>query len=311
MKAKVYDTLIVGGGPAGLTAAIYARRAGMTVGFIERDAPGGKMVKTAVIENYPGIASINGADLSLQMLDQAVKAGAEYIYGDVTDIVVDGPLKLVRTADGVERAALTVIIASGMVERKLGVPGEVEYYAKGVSYCAVCDGALYRGREVAVIGGGNSAVEEATYLSGIVAKVHLIHRRTGFRADEHAVAMLRAQPNVVFHLNAVATAFVGDGNEIVGLDMEQDGVKSRLDVAAIFPYVGLDPVSGFAKGLGIVGENGAIAVDAHMETSVKGVFSVGDVNDKVLRQVTTAVNDGAVAAVQAKQRVLETRAAVV
>ncbi|MDQ0513568.1 thioredoxin reductase (NADPH) [Mycoplasmoides fastidiosum] len=299
---NLYDFLIIGGGPAGLTAAVYGARAGMKVGFLEKDTPGGKMVKTGSLENYPGFETIGGADLSLKMMNHALANEVSYIYGHVTKVVHLDPYWAVHTADEKIYYAKTVFVATGMIERKLGIPNETEYYGRGVSYCAVCDAALYKKRDVAVIGGGNSAVEEAIYLSNVVNKVHVIHRRNEFRADAKIVANMKKIDNIILHTPAVALSIEVADNVVNGITIQNTETQKTelIPIACVFPYVGLNPVTDFVKDLAIVGNDGFIMVNDKMETKYKGLYAGGDVIQKDLRQVATAINDGAIAAIEAK-----------
>ena len=296
-KQKIWDVIIIGAGPAGLTAAVYTSRAEISTLLLEKDAPGGKMVKTYSIENWPGEEYINGADLAIKMYNHAMKFGAIYEYGNVTSIVPEKPYHRVITESGTSYLTKAVLIASGMVERKLGVTGEAEFEHKGVSYCAVCDGALYKGQPVAIIGGGDSAVEEANFVAGFASHVYVVHRRQGFRAKPQYLNKLKKKPNVSFVLDAVVKKINGD-KAVHSLTWEN--VKNKkvedLTIAAVFPYIGLDPVTAFTGDLGILTEDKFINVNSKMQTKVPGIYSAGDCNKKGLYQITTAVNDGAIAA---------------
>lgn len=290
------DIVIIGAGPAGLTAALYASRAGADVTIVDGGAPGGKLNLTAEIENYPGIARKSGPDLAYEMYEHALSFGAELEMEDVTGITLEGDTKIVHTTGG-DLKAKNVIIATGTKERKMNIPHEEEMTGNGISYCAVCDGPFFKGQEVAVIGGGNSAIEEALYLASITAHVHVIMRRDVFRADKLLVKRALETENITFHFKKKPYEVLNDGAHVTGILLEDavDGSLESLNVAAIFPFIGLDPVTDFVKDLGIVNEYGYIDVDENMETSVKGIFAVGDVRNKKLRQVVTAANDGAIA----------------
>lgn len=290
------DIIIIGGGPAGLTAALYASRAGADVTIIEAGAPGGKLNLTADIENYPGIAKKMGPDLAYEMYEHALSFGAELEMEEVTGITDQGATKIVHTTGG-DMEAKAVIIATGTKERTMNIPNEAEMTGMGVSYCAVCDGPFYKGKEVAVIGGGNSAIEEALYLASITEHVHVIMRRDVFRADQFIVNKALANDKITFHFKKKPyEVLVADG-KVAGIRLEDavDGSLSDLSVSGIFPFIGLDPITDFVKDLGIVNAMGYIDVDHNMETAVKGIFAVGDVRNKTLRQVVTAANDGAIA----------------
>lgn len=290
------DIIIIGAGPAGLTAALYASRAGADVTIVDGGAPGGKLNLTAEIENYPGIAKKSGPDLAYEMYEHALSFGAELEMEDVTGITLEGDTKVVHTTGG-DMKAKNVIIATGTKERQMNIPNEEEMIGMGVSYCAVCDGPFFKGQEVAVIGGGNSAIEEALYLASITARVHVIMRRDVFRADKLLVKRALETENITFHFKKKPYEVLNDGAHVTGILLEDavDGSLESLNVAAIFPFIGLDPVTDFVKDLGIVNDHGYIDVDENMETCVKGIFAVGDVRNKKLRQVVTAANDGAIA----------------
>lgn len=290
------DIIIIGAGPAGLTAALYASRAGADVTIVDGGAPGGKLNLTAEIENYPGIAKKSGPDLAYEMYEHALSFGAELEMEDVTGITLEGDTKVVHTTGG-DMKAKNVIIATGTKERQMNIPNEEEMIGMGVSYCAVCDGPFFKGQEVAVIGGGNSAIEEALYLASITARVHVIMRRDVFRADKLLVKRALETENITFHFKKKPYEVLNDGAHVTGILLEDavDGSLESLNVAAIFPFIGLDPVTDFVKDLGIVNDHGYIDVDENMETCIKGIFAVGDVRNKKLRQVVTAANDGAIA----------------
>jgi len=290
------DIVIIGAGPSGLAAALYASRAGASVKIIEGGAPGGKLNLTAEIENYPGVKKQSGPELAYEMYEHGLSFGAELEMDEVTGIEDHGDYKLVKTTFG-ETKAKTVIIATGTKERLMGIPGEEEYTGRGVSYCAVCDGPFFRGKEVAVIGGGNSAIEEAIYLASVVEKVHIVMRRDVFRADQYLVDKAKSNDKIVFHFKKKPHEVIAVDGKVSGLTLEdaETGALEDLDVSGIFPFIGLIPITDFVKDLGIVNDHGYIDVDENMETSVKGIFAVGDVRNKTLRQVVTAVNDGAIA----------------
>lgn len=290
------DVAIIGAGPAGLTAALYASRAGASVSVIEAGAPGGKLNLTADIENYPGIKSMQGPQLAYQMYEHGLAFGASLEMKEVTGLEDCGDYKVIHTSTG-DIEAKNVIIASGTKERKMNVPGEEELTGHGVSYCAVCDGPFFKGKEVAVVGGGNSAIEEAVYLSSIASKVHVVMRRDVFRADKIISDKALATDNIVFHYKKKPHAVLSEDNKVSGLEVTDadDGSLSVIKVSAVFPFVGNDPVTSFAKDLGILDERGYVITDDHMETKVKGIFAIGDVREKDLRQVVTATNDGAIA----------------
>lgn len=294
----LYDLIIIGAGPAGLNAAIYASRAGLKVGIVEKDAPGGKMVKTDKIENYLGSVVINGADLSMSMFNHATSFGAEYLYGDVQKVSKKSDIFEIECIDEVFKSK-SVIVATGTKERQLGIPGEVEFYGRGVSYCAICDGGLYKGKDVVVIGGGNSALQESLYLSKLVNKVYLVHRRDEFRGEEYLVEKIKQQPNIELVLNSIPTSINGDKkvNEVVVKDVLTLETRLLL-VDAVFPFIGFDPVTNFMD-KSLLDEKGYLITDEKLHTPLVGLFAAGDVINKDLRQIITAASDGAIAATEA------------
>lgn len=297
-----YDLIIIGAGPAGMTAAIYAQRAQLKTVLIEKGLPGGKMTKTSEVENYPGFDFIDGQELSLKMQQQVEKLKVEIIYDEVVriDDGVNHAFKTVTLLDNKTITAKAVIIATGSIEKKLGVPGEDEYYGKGVSYCAVCDGFLFKDKTVTVVGGGYAAFEEASYLTRLTNKLNLIHRREVFRTDEKTVNKIKNNPNVTMYLNYRVIEVLGDKEQdkVVGLKIENLITKEIKEIKtdALFPYIGSIPISDFVKHLQITDEEGYILVDEICQTTIPGIFAVGDVIKKKLRQIVTATNDGAIAA---------------
>lgn len=297
-----YDVLIIGGGPAGLTAAIYAKRAGLKTAFFERDVPGGKVSRTAFVENYPGFSKIEGYNLSLQMLSQATTIGVDFKYGNVVGLKKDHDTFIITTEDGTNWYSKVAIIATGMKERKLGVPGEEELFNKGVSYCAICDGTFFKDQEVAVVGGGNSALEEALYLADICSKVHIIHRREEFRADKVVVNKVKENPKIELILDTVVESIDGkDHVNGVTLKNTKTNTVSKLPVQGVFSFIGFVPMAEFIDESLVKKENGFIVVGENMETQVPGLFSAGDINSKHFRQISTAISDGTVAALAAKK----------
>jgi thioredoxin reductase (NADPH) len=295
-----FETIIIGGGPAGLAAALYAARSGRKTVLLETAMPGGQAALTDSIENYPGFVDpINGSELAMRMSDQATRFGAEIVTAEVTDISLDGELKTLTTSGGVFKGR-TVIIASGAKSAKLGVPGEAEYTGRGVSYCATCDGPLYRDVPVAVIGGGDSAVEEAMYLTRFASKTILVHRRDQLRATKVLQDRAFANEKMEFRLNCIVDAIEGD-EFVKGLRLHDatTGTTDTVAVDGVFMFVGLQPNTAFLGNALQLDERGYIVTDENMRTNVPGVFAAGDVRAKRLRQVVTAVNVGAIAAVMA------------
>ena len=300
------DIVIIGGGPAGLSAALYASRAGAKVIVIESGAPGGKLNLTAHIENYPGVKKKMGPELAYGMYEQSLSFGASLKMTEVKQIIDLGDYKKVITSkEEIETKA--VIIATGTKERKMGLPLEDEMTGQGISYCAVCDGPFFKGKEVAVVGGGNSAIEESLYLASIVERVHVIMRRDVFRADDYLVKQALDNEKITFHFKKKPHVLIIEDNKLKGLELEDSvtGEIEPLEVQGIFPFIGLNPVTDFVKDLGITNDQGYIKVDENMETSIKNIFAIGDVREKTLRQVVTAANDGAIAGQYAAKVVKE------
>ena len=292
----MYDTIIIGAGPAGMTAALYAARSNLKVALLERGIPGGQMNNTADIENYPGYANISGPELAEKMFEPLENLRVEHLFGLVEKIEDRGDFKEIITED--ERfEAKTVIIASGANHRHLGVPGEEDYNSRGVSYCAVCDGAFFRDEDLLVVGGGDSAVEEAIFLTRFAKSVTIVHRRDELRAQKVLQDRAFANEKIRFVWDSVVESIHGDERKVTGVTFKnvKTGEISQAEFGGIFIYVGLDPVSEFAADLGITDEAGWILTDHQMKTSVAGIYAVGDVRQKDLRQITTAVGDGAIA----------------
>lgn len=298
--AKQYDVIVIGAGPAGMTAALYASRANLSVLMLDRGIYGGQMNNTAAIENYPGFKSILGPDLAKEMYESSTQFGAEYAYGSVESIRDDGATKLVKTDMGEEFVGKAIIIGTGSEYKKLGVPGEEEFSGRGVSYCAVCDGAFFKGMHLIVVGGGDSAIEEGIYLTQLASKVTVIHRRDQLRAQKISQDRAFANPKMEFVWNSNVTEIVGDG-KVTGVKVKnnQTGEDSFIDAAGVFIYVGVKPMTAPFKDLGILDENGWIPTDDLMHTKVPGILAVGDVRKKNLRQVATAVGEGGTAGQQA------------
>lgn len=292
-----YEVIVIGAGPAGMAAALYASRAGLKVAMLEKSAPGGKLVKTNEIQNYPGISNIGGADLAYQMYEHSTAFGAEYLYGDVVEII-DGEMKQVVCADGTIYHAPYVIVATGTVERMLKIPHEEEMIGHGVSYCAVCDGAFFKDKVVTVIGGGNAALEEALYLAKFASRINIVIRRDVFRAEAKIQNDIEKEEKIHVITKHIPKDIVVKDGKVSGIVLEQVDTKEQmmLDTEGIFPYIGSDPAIGFLKDLPIDADRGYILVNEHMESSVAGIYAVGDIRKKELRQVVTAVNDGAIAA---------------
>ena len=295
----MYDIIVVGAGPAGLTAAIYARRASKSVLVLEAKAWGGQIINTPDVENYPVIAHISGVDFANDLYRQATALGAEVRLEKVVSVQTQGDCKLVRTAKN-EYEAGAVILATGSENRKLGVEREQTLTGRGVSYCATCDGNFFRKRDVAVVGGGNTALEDALYLAEIVNKVYLIHRRDSFRGEESTVARLREKENVEFVYNANVTALLGE-KRLTGVEVTDKltGEKRTLAIDGLFVAVGRIPENESFRALIDVDEAGYAVAGENCHTRVPGVFVAGDNRTKEVRQLVTAAADGAVAATEA------------
>ena len=292
------DIIVIGGGPAGLTAAVYARRAGKSVLVLEKDALGGQITWSPKVENYPAVPAVSGMDLGNRMAEQAMDMGAEVEIDEVLRIEDFGSHKRVYGSFGTEYDARAVILAAGAKPRKLGLKREDELVGSGVGYCAVCDGAFFKGQAVAVNGGGNSALQDAVLLSDLCSRVYLVHRRDSFRGEEALVNLLRGKENVEFVLNAVITGLKGD-SELSGITVEQDGVQREIPVSGLFVAIGHEPdLTAFADFLDRDAQ-GYAASDEGCLTKTEGFFVAGDCRRKKIRQVTTAAADGAVAALAA------------
>ena len=301
----MYDTIIIGAGPAGMTAALYAARSNLKVALIEGGLPGGQMNNTSDIENYPGYANISGPELAEKMFEPLENLGVEHLYGLVENIEDHGDVKKLITDDE-EFETRTVIVATGSKHRLLGVPGEEELNSRGVSYCAVCDGAFFRDQDLLVVGGGDSAVEEAIFLTQFAKTVTIVHRRDELRAQKVLQDRAFANEKINFIWDSVVKEIKGENRvESVVIENVKTGQVTEQAFGGVFIYVGLDPVSDFVQELQIRDQAGWIVTDDHMKTRVAGVFAVGDVRQKDLRQVTTAVGDGAIAGQEAYKYISE------
>ena len=295
--SHVYDTLIIGGGPAGYTAALYATRAGLDTAILERMSPGGQMALTDIIDNYPGFPEgVDGITLGMNMQMQAERFGAQTIYEDVVSVdFTDPAVKTVRTTANTYLAR-TIILATGANPRELGLENERALTGKGVHYCAHCDGRFYKGKIVAVVGGGNSAVSDALYLSRVTEKVYVIHRRDTLRATRIYHDPLMKAENVEFVWDSAVTEILSDGR-VTGVKVKnlKDGSDREIPLSGLFVSIGRSPATDFLQGAPELDEYGYIKADETTRTSIPGVFAVGDVRTKALRQVVTAVADGATA----------------
>jgi len=303
---KVYDVIIIGAGPAGMTTAVYTSRANMSTLMIERGVPGGQMANTEEVENYPSYDNILGPDLSTKMFNHAKKFGAEYAYGDIKEIIDHGDIKTVITGTE-EYTAYAVVIATGAEYKKLGIPGEENLVGRGVSYCAVCDGAFFKEKELVVVGGGDSAVEEGVYLTRFASKVTIIHRRDELRAQKILQERAFANDKVAFVWNHTVKEINEKDGKVGSLTLVStiDETEQEFKTDGTFIYIGMVPLSNPFEKLGITNEDGYIETDEQMKTRVPGIFAAGDIREKTLRQIVTATGDGSIAAQTAQQYVEE------
>lgn len=292
----IYDMMIIGGGPAGYTAALYAARAGFDVVVLERMAPGGQMALTGEIDNYPGFdEGINGFELGMKMQKGAERFGAKTVFTEVKSVDFSGDTKKIEAASGVFLGK-TVVVSTGADPRRLGIPGEERLLGRGVHYCAHCDGRFYKEKTVIVVGGGNSAAADALYLSRLVKKVYVVHRRDALRATKIYHEPLLKAENVEFVWNSTVSEFIADG-KLTGVKVTNvnSGAMTELPCDGVFVSIGRTPATGFLAGKVELDESGYVVADESTRTNVDGVFAVGDVRTKALRQIVTAVADGATA----------------
>lgn len=294
---RLYDVVIIGAGPAGMTAAVYASRANLDTLMLERGVPGGQMADTELIENYPGFESILGPELSNKMFEHSQNFGAQYAYGAVDRVEDHGHYKEVIAGDKTYKTK-TIIITTGAEYRKIGVPGEEELTGRGVSYCAVCDGAFFKEQEIVVIGGGDSAVEEGMYLTRFADKVTIIHRRDELRAQKILQDRAFANDKIEFVWDTVVEEIKEADGKVGSLLLKNVKTEEtyEYDTTGVFVYVGTVPLSDPFKSLGIVDEEGYVPTNENMETAVPGIYAAGDIRVKDLRQVVTATGDGSIAA---------------
>jgi thioredoxin reductase (NADPH) len=305
-EEKIYDVIIIGAGPAGMTAAVYTSRANLSTLMLERGVPGGQMANTEEVENYPGFDHILGPELSTKMFDHAKKFGAEYAYGDVKEVIDGKEYKTIK-AGSKEYKARSIIISAGAEYKKIGVPGEQELGGRGVSYCAVCDGAFFKNRELVVVGGGDSAVEEGVYLTRFASKVTIVHRRDELRAQKILQDRAFANDKIDFIWNHTVKQ-INDKDGKVGsvtLVSTKDGAEQEFPADGVFIYIGMVPLTKPFESLGITNSNGYIETNEQMETKVPGIFAAGDIREKTLRQIVTATGDGSIAAQNAQHYVEE------
>lgn len=304
-EEKIYDVVIIGAGPAGMTAAVYTSRANLSTLMIERGIPGGQMASTEAVENYPGFDTILGPELSNKMFEHAKKFGAEYAYGDVSEIIDGEDYKTIISGKK-QYKTRTIIITTGAEYKKLGIPGETELGGRGVSYCAVCDGAFFKQKNLIVIGGGDSAVEEGVYLTRFADKVTIVHRRDKLRAQKILQDRAFANEKIDFIWNSTVSEIHEVDGKVgkVTLVSTENGSESQVETDGVFVYVGMLPLTAPFASLNILNEAGYIVTNEKMETAVPGIYAAGDVRDKMLRQIVTATGDGSIAA-QSAQHFIE------
>ena len=301
-----YELIIIGGGPAGLTAGLYAARANMKAVLLEQKDVGGEILNTDLIEDYPGFASITGADLSQKMADHALKFGLKIeTYKPVKEIRSEGDRKIVVLEDGTELSAYAVIVTVGGEPTKLGVPGEQQFHGRGVSYCAVCDGAFFKGADLAVIGGGDSAFQEGLFLTRFAKKLYVVHRRNEFRAQ----AILQDRLLHMAKVEAITPAVVkeiGGNGDVKWIEVERDGKTERVDVEGVFVFIGFRPVGRHLFKEHVEHDkNGYLITDQYMRTSIPGVYAAGDTRAQLAKQITTAVGDATTAVLHAERYIEE------
>lgn len=299
---KIYDIAILGGGPAGITAGIYAKRAGLNVIIIEKNMPGGQIAKTHEVANYTGIEKISGIDLAQKMFDHANSLKIEFMFDEVKSVSLTEDIKELVLFGGTIKAR-AVIISLGAAARKLNLSNERGFIGRGISYCATCDGSLYKDKEVAIVGGGNTAIEDAIYLANLVKKLYVIHRRDSFRSDkclqESLIKANDEKNNVEYVLNSVVTGLSGNKNlEKIKVTNLQEKTEKEIKLDGLFVAIGRGPDTDFLTGVKL-DENGYIITDNHMKTNIPGVFAAGDIRVTALRQIVTACSDGAIAATKA------------
>lgn len=296
---RIYDIAIVGGGPAGLTCALYSARGGLKTAIIEMMGMGGQASLTHIVDNYPGVPEVEGIELGSRMSKQIEKFGVEVIYDEVADIDVDN--KVIKTSYSDDVSAKTIVIATGASPKKLGVAGEEKYTGRGVCYCAICDGAFFKGKVVAVVGGGNTAVEDALYLTRFASKVYIIHRRNEFRASKILSDSVKNSP-IIKLWDSVVTEIKGD-KKVISIKVKnvKTGDEEEIPMDGVFIAIGQKPRTDLLKGKLELNEDGYIVADELMRTSVKGIFAAGDVREKAYRQIVTATADGAIASLEACQ----------
>lgn len=295
-----FRCVVIGAGAAGMTAAIYLKRFNIDVAILEKGAPGGQMNQTGAIENYPGFDEIDGPNLSMNMFKQVQKFNIEYKYGNVLEIIDHGDYKTIKT-DVEEIDCESIIIATGRVPRELGLKKEKELTGRGVSWCAICDGFFYKDEDISVIGGGNSALEEALHLSGIGKQVTIIHRRDTFRGDDVLVEKVKATPNINIIYNATVEELIEANDKLESINIKTpEGIK-KLETKGMFIFIGYEPDSSFLSKLNLNLDDDYIVVDNNMRTNINKIYACGDIIKKDVYQISTAVGEGTIAAISASK----------
>jgi thioredoxin reductase (NADPH) len=300
-----YEVIIVGGGPAGLAAGLYCKRAGLKTALFERGLLGGQIAISKDVENYPGVEGITGFDLAERLVKHVRSFGLTIIQEEVAAVQVGNDLHSIQLANGDLYLSTTLILAEGGTVRKLGIPGEAEYLGSGVSYCATCDGFFFRDRNIVVVGGGDSAVEESLYLSRLVKKVYLVHRGDALRANRALQRRLMADPGVTIMWNTILTEIKGEGKAVSGVSMEniETGKKSEFPTDGVFIFIGHSPNNQLIPPGVRINEQGYVITDEKCETSIQGIFAVGDLRQKYANQIVVAAADGCIAALAASRYV--------
>jgi thioredoxin-disulfide reductase len=298
---KIYDVIIIGSGPAGMSAAVYAGRAGLDTLLIEYDAPGGKMVKTQEIQNWPGQVDVAGPKLAYEMYKHALAYGAKFIGAKIVKLSTDEQnIHTLTTDNGTKYQTRTVLLGTGTQEKTFDLPNLSKFEGRGISYCAICDGSFYKNQEIAVFGGGNAALEEAIYLTQFATKVYLVHRRQGFRASQHVIEQVQAHPKIELMLDYTLAEILEEEAKFAGVIIKhKDDTEVQLNIAGMFIYIGAQPRNELLKDIAKLDEVGYIIVNEKMETGLSGIYAIGDICAKTLRQVVTATGDGAIAAQEA------------
>lgn len=304
-QKEVYDLVIIGGGPGGMTAGIYAKRAVMKTVMVEKGVQGGQVVNTDEVENWPGIQSISGAELSMRFAEHVGSYDLEVISREVSSVEAGEDVHTVVLDNGSRLATHTVIIATGGSLRKIGVPGEDENFGRGVSYCATCDGFFFRGKQVIVIGGGDTAVEEALYLSKLTQKVYLAHRRDELRAEKLLRKRIMEEEKIEILWNTVPTEIIFDDTGVTGIGLADtvSGEKRKIDIDGVFVFIGFDPNNVIVPAGVALSKAGYVITNQNCETSIPGIYVVGDLRKKLARQIVTAAGDGCTAAMAASHYV--------